>query len=357
MLKLKILKRDNNKSLSKQIKDVLNDEEFKARCFRLKNNPTFEENFKLAEKIAQIDIDSIKIDNSLLENINAFSNEQIVEIARDFYHTLDKIALPDFNLEKLFEQNLKYLTIESNPNGVRSYCSVTKNPEKTERKIYVNTENRITDIEVLIHEFCHSFSKCFTDFAQISDKEMSEIPTVIIEHLTSLYLMKRFPNLKNNYIENEIYRQIVNVRKARESLLDGLIVKVMTNEITYKDAVEKYGKLFEPYPYMLESAMRRIKTYNFNNIMSENKYLIPQMIALELRDNFAYNPSNVVQELKVIIEHEHLWAQNDALKFLNIGTKSELIEKYINKFDKRILKLKQSFKKEKATLNEVDLQQ
>lgn len=353
MLKLKIFKKNNSAKteLSQRINRMLNDEEFRAHCYRLKSTPDFEENFALVEKIAKIDIDNIRCNMSLIENQQLFTADTLIEFGHDFYRDLDKIAPSNFSFEELFLQNLKYLVVENNPNGPRSFCEARKTNHDEMRKIYVNIENRITDAEVLMHEFGHSFSKCFTNFAQIKDRKISEVPTVIIDQLSSLYLIKRMPHLKENFIENDIFRQVLNVKKARESLLDGLIVKIMTNEISFSDAVKKYGNLFKQYPYMLDSALHRIETYNFNDIMFESKYLIPQMISLEMRECFLNSPTSVAQDLKTLIQNEYLWTLDEAIQYLNLGTKEKLVDNYVNKFNERISSLRQKCKKDEKYTN------
>lgn len=319
-----------------RIDRILNDYDFKFHCHNLRKQPDFNEIFKLVEKIAQIDISNISIDNSLIENQRLFQNEEIIKNGLEFYKFIDKCYPNKTSLEKLFLENMKYLITENNAKDSRSFCEYRRFPECTIRKIYVNFEDRISDIQTLTHEFCHSFSRTFTGGVRENDKNMSEVPPVICDQLTIVYLMNKYPNLKKNLLEYSIFTQIQNVKKARISLLECLVVKVMCNEIKLDDAIKKYGHLYKDFPYLIDQTLNRIENFKFNDILLESKYLIPQMIALEMRDRLAISKEKTLCDFKALVEQEHSLTIDDTLKFLNLEDKEVLIDSYINKFHTRI---------------------
>ena len=329
-----------------RIDRILNDYDFKFHCHNLRKRPDFNEKFKLVEKIAQIDISNISIDNSLIENQRLFQNEEIIKNGLEFYKFIDKCSPDETSLEELFLENMKYLITENNAKDSRSFCEYRRFPERTIRKIYVNFEDRISDIQTLTHEFCHSFSRTFTDGVRENDKNMSEVPTVICDQLTIVYLMNKYPNLKKNLLEYSIFTQIQNVKKARISLLECLVVKVMCNEIKLDDAIKKYGHLYKDFPYLIDQTLDRIENIKFNDILFESKYLIPQMIALEMRDRLSISKEKTIHDFKTLIKNEHIFSIDETLKFLNIENQKALVDNYINKFHTRIVNYSKSKIKE-----------
>lgn len=328
-------------SLDRRIDRMLNDEEFRRHCFTLRQNPRFNEDFELAELIAQIDISRYFIDSNLIENQRVFTENEIYENAIQFYMMLDSLSPSGICLAERFRENFKYLYSDFSGNGGRSYCSSRKDENGERREIYVNFEGRIGDTINLIHEFCHSFSEPFIHFTGKKDKSVEEIPTVITDQLSSEFLKSIYPNLVKNFTENEKHTQFINVLKARESLLEGIIVKVMIGELSYNDAMDKYGKIFKNNSGIqtLQRNLDRIETYNFNTIMYESRYLVPQAIALEMRDKFKNNPREVATNLKEIIANVHTFTENEILELLGLPNKYDLIKDYVSKYEKRMQEL------------------
>ena len=105
---MNLVKRYKRKIINQhRIDRILNDYDFKFHCHNLRKRPDFNEIFKLVEKIAQIDISNISIDNSLIENQRLFQNEEIIKNGLEFYKFIDKCSPNKTSFEKLFLENMK----------------------------------------------------------------------------------------------------------------------------------------------------------------------------------------------------------------------------------------------------------
>ena len=117
--------------------------------------------------------------------------------------------------------------------------------------------------------------------------------------------------------------------------MDAMIVKVMCGEDTFDNVMKTYGDLFKQFPDILPSRLEKIETYDFYP-MYESKYLIPQAIALELRELFEQNPNLVAEQLKEIIAHTHEWTEEETITYLGLPEKEQLIDDYVTKFPDRM---------------------
>lgn len=325
-------------SLQQRIDRILNDEDFKLHCQKLRQIEGFDKDFALVEKLSKIDVKNLKCDFSLLNK--KFTLEEIKNDVVGFYQTLDKIYPKGINFVQLLTENVKYFTTETDTDNYRSHCCAELDDDgNVYKEIYLKIEGELCDTINIIHEFGHSFSKAFIELKMTKDKRVAEIPTVILDHLSLIYQMIKHSDLKKNYIEFEKYGQVINIGKARECLAGALIIKVMTGEENYESVIAKYGELFKQYPHIIEDWLDRIESFNFYDVMSEKKYLIPQAIALIMKERFKTDPTNTIKQLKEIVAHVHVWTEEKILKYLNISNKEKLIDDYILKFDSRIAKL------------------
>ena len=340
--------------IQQRIARVLQDEDFRRHCKHLREMPNFDKNLELITKIAQIDISQIQIDKKLLDNQNKFSKKEISADTIEFYTMLDELSPDGVNLVNRVKQNAQYLITEGlgRYNG-RGYCEAGRGKDGKEyREIYMQVEGRISDTKTAIHEFAHSCTESFVQNIRIKDFKMKEIPTVITDHLSARFLKGKYPELRENFVEDDKFSQVDNVMKARECLMEALIVKVMNGEETYENVMKNYGHLYQGHQDILTRCLERIETIQFEDIMYEERYLVPQMIALEMRERFKKEPELVAKQLKQILAHEHDWTEEQALDYLGLPQREQLADDYVSKFADRMERLdieKQRIKQEKAT--------
>ncbi len=325
-------------SIEERITRMLQDEEFRQYCLKCKKeNSQFDEDFAIAEKIAFIDISSIEFDDTQLYPTQRFSIDEIKKYLIDFYKHLDNLSKNDISLLDIVKNNYKYVTTDNHGDKTaRSYCSsfVGQNGEKR-REIFINPEGKIGDISTAIHEMGHSLSQTFIQCQAPKDRNMSEIVPVILDVISNCYLSQNIPSLESNFNANAIHTQIQNVIKAREVLLDGLVIKLMLNEITLDEIKSKYGGLFLKNTNILKRCLNNIETYKFTN-MYEKRYLIPQAIALKMVDLYKTNPEKAIELFKEILKNDSNWTIEDAFKYLKIESKETLIDNYVENYDSRM---------------------
>ena len=322
-------------SIQERIDRAMYDQSFIDFCVEECRRDSFNTNFEIAEKIAQIDISGIKIDGNLLDNQNLFSKKQIMADMEEFYQTIDRLDPNGINLMERLNFSKKYFTLRKGSHG-RSYCkSGVDKHGNINREIYVEIEGRINDTISAVHEAGHSLMYEFQNAKRVKDNRVEEIPTLIVEQLATIFLMEKYPQYTENFLENDRFGLFFSVKKARESLMDALIVKVVSGDMGFEEAVKKYGHLFNGFPRMLSAKLEQIETYNFYP-MFEFKYLIPEAISWELREKYQENPQLVVRQLKYIIKESGTIMEEEVFAYLGLPNKKELTKQYINKFHNRM---------------------
>lgn len=329
-------------SIEQRISRVLKDEEFREHCRHLRQSSDFDNIFVMVEKIARIDTSKIKIDEKLIHGVNLFSKEEVIADTFEFYQMIDKLAPNGINLTERINQNKKYLTTKvEGRESDRSSCCARKKPDGSEfKEIFINIEGNVGDSKVSIHEFAHSCSDSFTKNKPSKDKRMAEMPTVIMDHISARFLKEKYPHLCENFIEDDIFGQRLNVKKARECLMEALIVKVMVGEVSLDEVVKKYGYLYESeHRDILPMLLKKIENHKFNELFKEAQYLIPQAVGLEMRKRYKKEPELVARQIKEIIEHENDWTEEQALEYLGFPQREQLINDYIDNFQTTISQL------------------
>ena len=322
-------------TFQERIARIMNDEKFRRFCEIERLKTSFDESFSMAEKIAKIDISDIQFNDRLIMG-QFFTPEETERDVFAFYQTVDQLAPDEISLTQILQDNNKYLVSKTSNDSTRSYCKSAILPDGTPlREIYINLEGRIGDTETAIHESCHSMCADFLKLQYNKDPRNSEIPTVLADKLSSMFLKSVHPELALHYIENNKFRQILNVKKARECLADGLIIKVMTGEQKLEDIMSTYGELFKQFPDILPQCLDRIENFDFQP-MYEKRYLIPQAIALEVVERNKDKPKVLAKQFKEIITHNHEWTQEDILEYLELPNADKLIDNYVAKFPKRM---------------------
>lgn len=331
----------NEPSLIERVTQMLADNQFRKYCAYCKsNNKNFEYEMKVVEQIARLNISSLTIDTNLIHMNTPFSEEEVDKQIIAFYRSLDKIYSNGIQLEKIAKENLQYISHDATKEkNSRSYCCSKINEDGTEfKKIFANIEGRIGDISNACHEICHSMSKSFTEMKPMRDKNMQEVATVIVDSLSAEFLKKQYPNLKANFIENSIHTQIRNVIKAREVLLDGLVIKLMLGETTIDELIKKYGDLYLKNTRILNRCLSNIENKQFTN-MFEKKYLLPEAISQIMLERFKISPKTTIEQFKTIVEHDTDWTIFDTLKYIGLESIKDVVDNYVNNFENRMQKI------------------
>ena len=320
----------------KGVQPLLENEELIEYCKQIKIDKFFDEDFAVASEIANIDVSKIKVDKSLISNQKPFSQEQMKTEGGLFFKHLDSLCPKDFSLFALYQRNLQFLEMEENIDGKRSYCSayMDKNGNLVQ-KIYVNCEERIGDLPNMIHEFGHSFCDTLAPNV-VNNQRTTEIPTLILDRISPLYLADKHPEIKKNLIENRTFKNIKQVEKAVECVADGVLVNVLSGSQSLEDALKDNKDLIEKYPNLFLSSVKSFTESNKPKIMREIPYLFPEIIAQQMQTRFEQEPERAVEELKMLIKHNKEWNEQQVTEYLDLGNKREMVENYAQNFSKEI---------------------
>ena len=126
-----------------------------------------------------------------------------------------------------------------------------------------------------------------------------------------------------------------NVKKARECVFDTLLIMVVCGEMTLTEVVQNYWNMFSDFPDILFNKLKEIETGKYKPFY-EYSYLIPQAIALEMRERFRLQPELVAKHLKHIIADNHKLTEEQILDYLGLPKKDQLIDDYVSKFQNRM---------------------
>lgn len=85
-----------------------------------------------------------------------------------------------------------------------------------------------------------------------------------------LLFFQKYPQLNENFNEDALNAQVVNVIKARESLLDAVVIDVMTGHLTQSKAVMRYGEMFSRNTNILNRCLNNIEQYKFSAMFEKN---------------------------------------------------------------------------------------
>ncbi len=327
---------DLGKDMQKKIERMLLDSEFREFCRRERTHKDFDEIFKDSKKIAKINISNIKINRSLISNLHAFTPEQIKTDVLGFYKHLDDLDPNGTNLTDIIKENAQYLRTKPKNKDERSFCASGIDRDGNKHKeIFINIEGRINDASNAIHEMCHSCCKTFLESEKRKDWRVDEVPTLITDNLSTDYLKQTHPEFKENFLENEKFTEVFNVKKARECVADALIIKIMCGEVSVTEALNQYGDLYNDFPDILPTKLSQIEEGRYNPLY-EYRYLVPRAISTEMAERYRENPELVAKQIKEVIDDNHKLTQEETLKILELPEKDKLLDDYVSKFSSRI---------------------
>ena len=109
----------------------------------------------------------------------------------------------------------------------------------------------------------------------------------------------------------------------------------MCGEISLTEVFQGYGDMFNDFPDILENKLRSIERNDYKPFY-EYSYLVPQAIALEMRERFKTQPELVAKQLKEIIKDNHKLTEEQVLDYLGLPQKDKLLDDYASKFQDRI---------------------
>ena len=306
-------------SIDHRLDRMVHDNNFRQHCIRLlQDRPTIDHDIEILERIASIDISSYKVNYDLIHNDTLSTRELLISNILSFYNHIDTLSPEGECLFAKAKDVLKYLNTDPTQEKTdRSYCSYRQEPDGTETKrVFCNLEGRIGDTVTGIHETGHGLSKTF-EGSGMKDEKMREIATVPIDQISKEYLKTLYPDLAENFNEDLFNSQIVNVIKARESLIDAYIMKVMAGEMTIDELKAKYDTICGPNKNIMLSRLDNIENIKFS-AMYEMRYLLPQAIALEMRERYMENPELAASQVKWLLENDATATMDEAILHLGI---------------------------------------
>lgn len=320
-----------------KIEELMRDEKLRERCKQLSETPDFQKDLQMCEKIAQLDIKGIRINKDLIysQPENHYTDEEFQRGIFDFFKTIDSLSPEGESLEKIVADNMEYIEVVVNKQGYRSFCSVDSSTK--ERLVGVNVEGRVGDISTAIHEFTHSISDDFRRFKRKKDWRMMELMPVISDQLSPIILSKIFPRFRENFAEARLESQVINVMKARKSVVEGMFVKMMAGEVGMEELLTTYNNLFGGNMKVAQEIFEAVQNRKFD-AMFEARYLLPQAAAIEMAERFEKNPQEVAKLFKNTLLSDGRISLEEGLTNLKLPNEENLIEEYIQKFPARIEK-------------------
>ena len=339
-------KHENSQDFFTRLEQALKNENFIALCERRKNeNPFFEQELMIAEKIAMIDIEDYSTREDLIYLTQPFTKPECELGVLSFFEMIDNLAPNGINFTQTVLDNKQYFRYQIG-RGSRPYCCLRILKDGSELKeIFCLFEGRVGDIGNAIHEFTHSLSKTFLFCEGRKDFRISELATVITDHLSNFHLQSMFPSLSENFNENSISQLLMLVAKARETLIEGLLMKVALGEETLENIKQNYSQLFNSK--LMEKELSNIQTsikvlenpeYELEKneshfaFMFESKYLIPTIAATTVLERFKTNPEAVATQLKNLVEHDHEWTLEQGLENFSLPNKFDLVDNFVDNF-------------------------
>ena len=288
-----------------RIAAILANDKFKTHCKNFRNIELFKY-LGLIERVALLDISKLTVNKDLLKQ--DYPREVITNEVLDFYAELDKIC-PDIPLLPVAEKHMQYLTFEPNYSRLkkgerpRSACGISHVPMpdgtvEVLREIFIYEDGDFRTIFSGPHEFAHSMSDRFIKDVDFTSQAMAElVPSIVDVFALELY-GKRHPEHAHIVAEAKKQALVSNVLKARQTLLEACVIKVMLGETTFEEVLAKYGHIFGPA--MVSDCVEDIEKGDFNPLF-EAKYVLPHVMAETLIEMFKQNPEETIKNIKILL--------------------------------------------------------
>ena len=330
-----------NIPLNQRIALIMQNPEFKAKCEKYRGIELFNY-LDLIERVAFLDVSKIRVNRDLLKA--DYPKETIIKEVYDFYADLDAIC-PDMPLLPIVEKNMQYLTFEPNysrlkPGEIpRSSCGISSvvmpNGEtRPLREIFIYEDGDVRTIFSGPHEFAHSMSDSFLKLEKFRSNAVAELVPSIVDVFAPELYVKRHPEHAHIIAELQKQSLVTNVNKARQSLLEACVVKVMIGELKLEDVMAKYGSIFSPQ--MLNDCLSDIENDNFNPL-GEAKYVLPHVMAETLLTMFKQNPEETVKNIKTVLGCDSRINLDQAYQLLHLPNLQTTLKNYNEQIENQSL--------------------
>ncbi len=326
----------NRLSLQKRIARIMVDSNFRNDCYNYRNLELFKY-LDLIEKVAMLDISKINHDESILKM--DLTQQAVIDEVYSFYSALDEIC-PDIPLLPIAQKNMQYLTFKPNYSRLkpgetpRSACGyhsevLPNGKEETIKEIFVYLDGDFRAIFSGPHEFAHSMSERFLNLKRFKSNAVAELIPSIVDVLAPELYLQQHPEHKQQIAALKKASLINNVKKARQTLLEACVIKVMTGEMQYADVVKKYPNLFSEG--MIADCVSDIEKGLFKPL-HEAQYVLPHVMAETVLEMFKHNPEETTKNIKTTLTCDTEISLEQAYSMLKLPS----IETTISTFNSKL---------------------
>lgn len=327
--------------LMQRVAQIAADPQFKEQCGKYRNIELFNY-LGLIEKVALLDISNIPTNNRSLKM--DYPADMIVDETLSFYADLDRIC-PELPLLSLAEKNMQYLTFEPNYSRLkpgelpRSACgisSVTLPSGETvpKREIFVYLDGDFRTIFSGAHEFAHSMSDRFLKLEYFKSNAVAELVPSIVDVFAPELFLQHHPEFAPQVAELKKLSLVNTVKKARQSLLEACVVKVMTGEMQLEDVMQKYSNIFNEQ--LISDCVSDIEQDLFKP-MHEAQYVLPHVMAETLFDMFKQNPQETVKNIKSTLSCDTRLSLEEAYSVLRLPRMETTLANFNSKLNEHAM--------------------
>ena len=345
---------ETNLTMPERIRNIVCDAGFMEFCAREAEKNQFVKYFDTYLKLARINTANERVNKDMF---NMYLSPPQVEAATiEFYEWLDSVC-PSKPLAPQVKENMKYVTYDFNriPDRVkgehpRAGCGhVIENNEMVDAWIFLEDKADIRDALSSTHEHMHALSKHFTTGKPYKDATMGELLTLIVDELTLCFLEQK---TGNKQLAQEIRKShvVLQVEKAKRSVLDCLILNVMKQNCSPQEKLQQLNALQQQYGSIisekdLADCVRQIENKKYEPLF-EARYIFAQLAAMQIGDRFQQimyykqhgTPDQVelakaeefriISTVKDILEKDTEISLDQALDMLCLPPKEVLVDNY-----------------------------
>jgi len=321
-------------TISDRITKLKKNRKFVDFCKHVRQWNGFDSALDISDRLVRVDISDVKLDKSKIFDNATLSKSDMKYGVEEFFVIINSLADSGVDLYQLLYDNAKYVAVDSFIE--RPCCNVSKDSRgKVTKSILLSGSRSIENQMSIIHETTHSFCKFFLDAILPVDDEAKEYPTAASENLAATILQEELPEHKSKYIELKKFYECHNIEKSAVSVIDAMIVKIMTGEETIDTVQSKYADVIGKNMHLLDWRLSDIENGKCCP-MYEASYLVPRAVAIEVENRYKYDPKEGAKAYKFLIERNHDMYEGEILNALGLGTREDVIDRYANNFCNRI---------------------
>ncbi len=324
-------------TISDRITKLKKNRKFVDFCKHIRQWNGFDSALNISDRLVKLDISDVKLDTSKIFDKTTLSKSDMKYGVEEFFVIINNYAQSGVDLYQLLYDNAKYVVVDSFIE--RPCCSVSKdNRGNVTKSILLSSLVSIANQMSIIHEMTHSFCKSFIFAILPIDDEAKEYPTVASENLAATILQDELPEHKSKYVELKKFYECHNIEKSVVSVIDAMIVKIMTGEETIDTVQSKYSDVIGRNMHLLDWRLSDIENGKCCP-MYEASYLVPRAVAVEVENRYKHDPKEGAKAYKFLIERNHDMYEGEILNALGLGTREDVIDDYANNFYNRIHEL------------------